>query len=92
MLVLFKDLKQGDMIICDGVLFSINKPQVHVFKGRDDVITVRAKFIERRKINLQTLFNKRKICNFDLEQGLNLQGCRNDKIEVFKHGTLQPRL
>lgn len=83
MLVQFKDLKKGDYIVREGALFKLCAPEVHLFKNKQPVITVKANFVERRKNRLENIFNKRKIINLEIEQGLCLQGFYTEQIEVI---------
>ena len=84
MLIQFKDIKAGDLIIRDGVLYKMNTPELYIFKNKPSVITVRAIFIERRTQVLGKFFNKRKNTNFEIKQGLCLQGFYSDKIDIIR--------
>lgn len=83
MLVQFKDLKQGDVISKEGALFELGALTCHDFENDVKVITVRAKFLERRAFNnIVVLFNKRKRPSIELEKGLSLQGFSDETLDV----------
>lgn len=84
MLIQFKDIKAGDLIVRNGVVYKMNAPQIHIFQDRPPVVTVRAKFIERRTLVLDKIFNKRKHFDYEVQHGLCLQGFYSDKIDIFK--------
>ena len=84
MLIKFKNLKQGDIILHEGCMFKLCNPTAHIF-SHDVIYTVFANFIERRKINkLLDAFNKRSKPAYDLQKGINLQGFAVDTLNVIE--------